>query len=602
MPQTEQEKKIAELEKELKAANEKFGRVQSAFSETSSKFNLNFSSLKNYTESILPGFAKINDAIKETRNNMDLGDAMGFLEIEATEIQNAFGVSKQRVGEFKQSIADLAPELIMFGLSQEDAAKIIIKLGDALGTTGVVGQEALREIGAASQITGLGFEDLAKNFREVGVSIYNVGDIMKEVTDYAKSVGVSVQAVSKGVVSNLDKMNIYNFENGINGLTKMAAQASRLGVEMSTVFNFAEKVFNPEGAIDMAAGLQRLGVAAGDLLDPLRTMDLAANDPAELQNQLVELTKTFTKFNEKTQQFEIMPGEKRRLREIAEQTGISIGELTKMSIKAAEFDEKMKKIQFPSFTADKETKELIAGMAQMKDGRAQIAVKDERGVELLKEINQLTPEDVDKLREQEEESSKTIEQLAIDQLDQLKMLNSQIAANAGKTVLGMITTNEQMRGERAAIALTRSLAVETNKNFGSKDVRKKVSEIEGDIEGGLIKSVTTNDIGALADAGVAAFEKLITLEEETFSNIEKVVGNAMNTALKDIMNIYKEQIKTTQPEKSKKEIDLNLNYNLKSDGTNINIAELENMLKTFFTSIDGIQTLKDAVGSEQLPQ
>jgi ABC-type enterochelin transport system substrate-binding protein len=47
---------------------------------------------------------------------------------------------------------------------------------------------------------------------------------MKEVTDYAKSVGVSVQAVSKGVVGNLDKMNMYNFEGGINGLTKMAAQ------------------------------------------------------------------------------------------------------------------------------------------------------------------------------------------------------------------------------------------------------------------------------------------------------------------------------------------------------------------------------------------
>ena len=448
MAKTDAEK-IAELEKELKSANEKFGRVQSAFSETSSNFNMSVTAFKDYTASIIPGFDSINNAIKETVKNMNFADAMQFLEIEATEIQNAFGVSKQRVGEFKQSIADLAPELVMFGLTQEDAATIITQLGDALGTTGVVGQEALREIGAASQVTGLGFKDLAQSFRDVGVSIYDVGERVKEITDYAKSVGVSVQAVSKGVVSNLDKMNIYNFENGIGGLTKMAAQASRLGVEMSTVFSFAEKVFNPEGAIEMAAGLQRLGVAAGDLLDPLRTMDLAANDPAELQNQLVELTKTFTKFNEKTQQFEIMPGEKRRLREIANEMNIPIGELTKMSLKAAEFDEKMKKIQFPSFTADKETKELIAGMSQMKDGRAMIAVKDERGVELLKEINQLTPEDVDKLREQEEESSKTIEQLAIDQLDQLKMLNAQVGAAAGKTVLGTINTNEQMRMERA---------------------------------------------------------------------------------------------------------------------------------------------------------
>ena len=601
MAKTDAER-IADLEKELKASNEKFGRVQSAFSETSSNFNMSFTAFKDYTSSVIPGFDSINNAIKETVKNMNFEDAMQFLEIEATEIQNAFGVSKQRVGEFKQSIADLAPELVMFGLTQEDAAKIIVDLGDALGTTGVVGQEALREIGAASQVTGLGFKDLAQSFRDVGVSIYDVGDRMKEVTDYAKSVGVSVQAVSKGVVSNLDKMNIYNFENGIGGLTKMAAKASRLGVEMSTVFSFAEKVFNPEGAIEMAAGLQRLGVAAGDLLDPLRTMDLAANDPEELSNQLVELTKTFTKFNEKTQQFEIMPGEKRRLREIANEMNIPIGELTKMSIKAAEFDEKMKKIQFPSFTADKETKELIAGMSQMKDGRAMIAVKDERGVELLKEINQLTPEDVDKLREQEEESSKTIEQLAIEQLDQLKMLNTQIGAGAGKQVLGKVTTNEQMRIERAGNALTRSLAVELNKTVGTKDVRREVSGVEGTIEGGLIKSVTTGDFTALADAGVAAFEKLTKLEEKVFTDIKTATENASNTALKDIMKIYQEQIKALQPNNSKKEIDLNLNYNLKSDGTNIDINQLETMLKTFFDSTIGIKTLKDAVGSSQLPQ
>ena len=596
----------AEVIEELKKRNEelekKFGKFQSAFSDTATGFNMAFNGFKDYTDSILPSFDSIKNEIRDLTQSMSLKDAMGFLDIEATEIQNAFGVSKQRVGEFKQSIADLAPELVMFGLTQEDAAKIIIDLGDALGTTGVVGQEALREIGAASQVTGLGFKDLAQSFRDVGVSIYDVGDRMKEVTDYAKSVGVSVQAVSKGVVSNLDKMNIYNFENGIGGLTKMAAQASRLGIEMSTVFTFAEKVFNPEGAIERAAGLQRLGVAAGDLLDPLRTMDLAANDPEELSNQLVELTKTFTKFNEKTQQFEIMPGEKRRLREIATEMGIPIGELTKMSIKAAEFDEKMKKIQFPSFTADKETKELIAGMSQMKDGRAMIAVKDERGVELLKEINQLTPEDVDKLREQEEESSKTIEQLAIDQLDQLKMLNAQIGAAAGKTVLGMVTTNEQMRIERAGNALTRSLAVELNKNFGSKDIREKLSGVEGTIEGGIIKSVKTGDFTALADAGVVAFEQLTELEEIAFSNIEKVTENAMNTALKDVMKIYQEQIKALQPNNSKKEIDLNLNYNLKSDGTNIDINQLETMLKTFFETTIGQKIAQDAVNSSQLPQ
>jgi hypothetical protein len=49
----------------------------------------------------------------------------------------------------------------------------------------------------------------------------------------------------------------------------------------------------------MAASLQRLGVSTSALLDPLALMDMGQNNPAELQNQIVEMTKQFTYFDEK---------------------------------------------------------------------------------------------------------------------------------------------------------------------------------------------------------------------------------------------------------------------------------------------------------------
>ena len=160
---------------------------------------------------------------------------------------------------------------------------------------------------------------------------------------------------------------------------------------------------------------------------------------------------------------------------------------------------------------------------------------------MLREINQLTPEDVDKLREQEAESSKSIEQLAIDQLDQLKMLNAQVGAAAGKTVLGFVTTDEQMRAERLGNAVTRSLGMELNKNFGTKDVRKEVSNVEGTIEGGIIKTLTTGDLTALGDAGKVAIEKLANLEEKFIKVGENIMNKAINTSIKDVMDIYKKQ-------------------------------------------------------------
>jgi len=603
MTEEELKKELERIQKEndaLKGSAATLDRIKGSLTETTSSFNLNAQSFTKYTQSIFVGVSGLQDAIDNMVRNMSIQDAMGFLDTEATSIQNAFGVSKERINDFKQAIADAAPELVQFGLSQEDAAKMITEFGNALGTTGVVGQEALKEIGAASQVTGQGFGELATAFRDVGVSIYDVGDRMKEVTDYAKSVGVSVQAVSKGVVGNLDKMNMYNFEGGINGLTKMAAQAARLGVSMDTVFNFAEKIFNPEGAIEMAASLQRLGVASSDLLDPLRAMDLAANDPKELQNELVELTKTFTKFNEKTQQFEIMPGEKRRLREIAQEMNIPIGELTKMSIKAAEFDEKLKKIQFPSFAADEETKELIAGMAQMKEGKAVIEVKDpETGERILKEINQLTPEDLDKLKESEQESSKTIEQLAIDQLDQLKLLNSQVAAAAGKTVLGLASANEVLRVSQAGAAITRSLAVEANKKFGTEDVRGKVSSIAGPLERGGIEAIMSGDINKFTDQLKVVGENLIKLEEDVKVGVQDVAAEAFKNTMDEVLRIYKEPIKQIE----KKEIDFNLNTTIKSEGNvNMKPEDLFKIMEDFFKTQLGINTVKTAVNSGQLPE
>jgi hypothetical protein len=575
------DKTAEELKKELDAANESLEKlrktqegVNAALGGGSTRaFNLNYNAVSNYYASIVPSLGSIQEAFEKTKASMSFEGALQFLDEEATVIQNAFGVSKERLGEFKQAIADTSVELVQFGMDQDDAAKLITTTSKVLGTTGVVGQEALRELGAASKITGQEFGTLAQSFRDVGVSIYDVGDKMKEVVNYARSVGVSVAAVSEGVVDNLGEMNKYNFENGIGGLTKMAAQAARLGISMDTVFGFAEKIFNPEGAIEMAAGLQRLGVASSELLDPLRAMDLAANDPEELQNQLVELTKTFTKFNEKTQQFEIMPGEKRRLREIAQEMGIPIDQLTKMSIKAAEFDTKLKKIEFPSFAADQETKELIAGMSQMKEGRAVIAVKDDRGVETLKDINMLTPEDIEKLKESEEESSKSLEQLAIEQLDQMKLLNSQIAAAAGKTVLGAASAGEVNRITSAGAALTRSLAVEFNKEVKTEGVRGGVSSVLNPVEVGLVEGLRQGDATKIAEGFTNAAAALINLEPKITTTITQVATNAFTTAANDVKKIYEDVGNKPKSESEKKVVDVNLNLNLNSnlDGQSNNL-------------------------------
>jgi hypothetical protein len=183
------------------------------------------------------------------------------------------------------------------------------------------------------------------------MSLYDVGDRMAEVANYAKSVGANVKAVSAEVVTNLKQLNLFNFDSGVKGLAKMASQASMLGFDMAKTFKLAEDLMSPEKAIDLAASLQRLGVSSSALLDPLKAMDLAQNDPEALQKEMINVSKEFTKLKADGSGFEILPGAKRRLREVASAMGMSADELANMSIKSADLDMKMSKIKFPSLAS-----------------------------------------------------------------------------------------------------------------------------------------------------------------------------------------------------------------------------------------------------------
>ena len=507
----------------------------------------------------------------------DYETALKFVVEESNDIQKAFGTSRERLDEFKVLLADTAPDLLQMGIGADQATATIKALGAEFGTTGMFGKEALTELAATAKVTGLEVSSLAENFRNVGVSMYDVGNTMLEVANYAKSVGVSVQAVSKGVVDNLGKMNLYNFENGTKGLTKMAAQAARLGFDMSQTFAVADKVFNPEGAIDLAAGLQRLGVASSALLDPLRAMDLAQNDPEQLQNEIVDLTKTFTKFNQETGKFEILPGEKRRIREIATEMGILPEKLAEMSIKASEFDKKMKSIEFP--TANKEEKELIASLSTLSGGTAVISVKDESGKRVTKEVRQLTPEDIERLKEQEQLSSKTIEELAIEQLNVLEELNATASSIGRRVSLGYSTSEESLRAQKAGNVLVKSLFEEGSKKFTTEDVRKGTSDFIGDIEKGIVDvakgTKTVAELGTLISEKLGSiavgFEtKIVTVVEDLYEGIKTNVKGNLNEIYKDIINPpKKEEQKKSEPE------EIILTVNVKSDGTLNNLDKTE---------------------------
>lgn len=504
-------------------------------------------------------------------------DAMRILDEQAQEVANSFGVGRGRMEEFKQLIADSSPELIKLGIDQGKAAENYGKIAEAMGGAASLGTEAIIEMSAAAKVTGQNVETLAAKFREVGVSVYDAGDQMKDVANYARSVGVSVAAVSQGVVSNLGKLNTFNFEGGVNGLAKMAAQASRLGIDMEKVFAKAEELLSPEKAIDMSAALQRLGVTSSALLDPLRAMDMAQNDPAALQNEILNISKEFTKFNEVTGKMEILPGSKRRLREVAEALGMTGEQLAGMSIKAADFDRKMSQIKLPDFAeGSQETKELIASMAQMKGGVATINVKDEKtGEVLLKQVDQLTPEDIEKLKNSQAVQAKSVEELAYDQLTQLQQINTGINGVKAAAAFGKATTEPIEKLYNVMMDTKSTISRDYAGRAQTSDFREAATLIAQPVEDFITSGVRGDEKG-MADAGTQILQNLSNFEQEQIKKQQEF----FNETMKNIQDNFKGAYGQNNEVKASGEITVKHEVDVKTDAktANINSEDLKQPL------------------------
>ena len=561
--------------------------------------------------------AAMTTVLNDFKNAANPGNFQGanYLRDEAQKMANSLGLGQARMSEIKTTIADALPEMIKLGISEDKALKAMTEIPQELGINTSLGTEALREMAAASNVAGIDAAKLAVEFKGVGISLYDVGDRMSEVANYAKSVGVNVQAVSGLVVTNLKQLNLFNFSNGVTGLAKMASQATMLGISMNKTFELADKLMSPEKAIDLAASLQRLGVSSSALLDPLKAMDLAQNDPEALQKEMVNISKEFTKLKADGSGFEILPGAKRRLREVAEAMGMSGEQLANMSIKSADLDMKMSKIKFPSLASSEEDKMLIANMAQMKDGEAVLQIRNDITGK-MDDINvkDLTADQITKLKEQQSNENKTIEQIALDQLTALQQINTSLNSAKTSVSLGKATTPTMDRFYNVMNKTQAIIATNVTQGVTTQNVRGAATEVLSPVEQELVNffkgesslesvaATLTKVSGSLIDIGSNLIKGAGNVGTKTASDIINEVTNTYSPLgvqktqiVMDPSSPFATQIQSLidqftkgTPIETKTTADVNMNVNL--IGTNLpanSTNDIKNAVVGFFDTPEG---------------
>jgi len=409
----------------------------------------------------------------------EMADAIQNLNLYASEVNRTFGQMRQRISDAVREISLATPELNKVGGTAKDATETIINVSEALRKNIIASSEAITELYTTSKVIGVDSSTVIKTMARVGVEFGNIQENMLGAVKYVQSIGMNTQQIMGDVVDNAEMMNRFNFEGGVLGLTKMAAQSAMLRADMREAENFAEKVFEPEGAIETAAAFQRLGVSVGALADPFALMNASINDPAGLQMSLAEAAKKFTLFDEKTQSFKIDPGGIRQMRELAKAAGVSYKEFTRMGLAAANNERLFSQIRFAGNFSE-EDKMLISSMAEMKGGEYQIKIRDEKGEEVFKNIRDLSEEQLKQAVEQNKKEPKTMEEIARAQMDTGKLMAGDIASIRNRVVYGVAGAD----GVRQIPEITRKLGESVT------DALQKIAPETKDIQNVTGKAIT----------------------------------------------------------------------------------------------------------------
>jgi hypothetical protein len=275
----------------------------------------------------------------------------------------------------------------------------------------------------------------------------------------------------------MDQLNRYQFEGGVQGLTKMAAQASLLRFDMRETFSLADNLYKPERAIEVASAFQRLGLAVGDLADPFRLMNDSINNPQGIQDSLVNVAKQFTYLDSQTKTFKITPEGVLRLKELQEQTGVNANEMMKLGLAAKEADARLSAISSIGLNVKEEDKQLLSNISRMGDGgEYEISVKDSAtGERRWEKLTSVSQQQLEATLKEQKEGPKSLEDIARSQLDYGEQVAGDVRAIYHGFMYGFAsnqTINKEVEGgRRLTDAITGTLSDFYGKNLTPNQAR-----------------------------------------------------------------------------------------------------------------------------------
>lgn len=500
-----------------------------------------------------------------------LGKELEKIQTQEVELRNKInselGLTGELSREFRNNIFETLPAATAMGFGFEDVKDYAVQMVEQTGKMTTFGSDVLQE----SQKTARAFYgDLSKlgaaldSFEKVGIG---AKDAIKEIDRAGKSsltLGLNARKVVADVGANMDKLNTIGFKNGVEGLTRMVQKSIEFNMNIEKVKSMAEKLFDPDQAIALSAELQAIGGAIGDFNDPLKLMYMATNDAGGLQDAMIGVAGSLATYNSELGRFEITGANLRKSKALADQMGMSMEEMSKTAIKAAERSSAATALLSSGLQIDEKEKEFLTNISKMEGGRMVIdipqSLADKMGLKDTKvALDELNPTIAKGLLE----NQKAFEEMSVEDIARDQYTVTQ---NMQKDISALLT-----------VAKVQAAA----------EIRKPLAEFDKYIEGlELSKNLKEKtSLGGLQKTDEGLFSKMVS---EAVAPAKALVAKSMGVSESDLENRLKGNESSTTPKTSN--VNINKTVTLKATNTVVD-AVTQQMINSAATNDDFRQAI-----------
>jgi hypothetical protein len=393
------------------------------------------------------------DAVKGGMNSLKMlevfgGDILQQIRNEEqlrTDINETIGVTKSLSEQVRNTIVESTTGALKFGFGMKNISDMFTTIAETTGRANFMSGETVEKTyGVARAFVGSLTEvgKIIGEMEKIGLGASDSITALEKAGRSSLGLGLNTKKTTELLKGDLSKINEYGFKNGIEGLNRMVQKSIEFRMNLGEVYKIADKVMNPDSAIELTANLQVLGGAIGDFNDPLKLMYMATNNVEGLQDALIGAAGGLATYNKEQGRFEITGVNLRRAKEMAAQLGIEYKEFAKGAIAVQERLSVVQDLAGNGFDLSEKDQEFISNLSQMKDGRMVLSipkdVADKLSLPVETAITDLTQNQIETLKQNRKDLEKMdSEEIAREQFSVIKNLDNNVNSLANRQIRGL---------------------------------------------------------------------------------------------------------------------------------------------------------------------